>query len=81
MDDQMTELPALDKELRLVLDIFKDRRLQSGEGLAVSSLATARGGLKAADVLNGLKAGVERGLLKNGPNGFIMLTEAGFAEL
>lgn len=73
----MTELPTTDEELRMVLDIFKARKLQPGEGVLIKS----QQGLRTSDIAIGLKAGMERGLFKNGPNGFIMLTEAGSAEI
>ena len=77
----MADWPSFDEELKMVLGVFKDRGLRSGEGLSVSSLATSRGGIKASFVVNGLKAGIEQKFLKNGPNGFVILTEAGFVEL
>ncbi|HQT52546.1 MAG: hypothetical protein Q8N10_07665 [Phenylobacterium sp.] len=73
----MAELPTADEGLRMVLDIFKARKLQPGEGMLLNS----QQGLRTSGILIGLKAGMERGLFKNGPNGFVMLTEAGSAEL
>lgn len=73
----MVGLPTTEEELRMVLEIFKARKLQPGEGMLVNS----QQGPRAPDLLIGLRAGLERGLFKHGPNGFIMLTEAGAAEI
>ena len=75
----MTELRTVDDDLRLVLEIFKARRLQAGEGILVNSASQTVA--RPADVASGLRAGLERGLFKHGANGFTILTEIGFAEL
>lgn len=77
----MVDWPSFENELQMVLGVFKDRGLRPGEGLSVSSLATSQGGTKASFVVNGLRAGIDQKFLKNGPNGFVLLTEAGFVEL
>ena len=74
----MTDLRTADDDLRLVLEIFKTRNLQAGEGMLLRRSDTCQTGDRSSDVANGLRAGVERGLIKHGPNGFMMLTEAGF---
>lgn len=72
----MTDLNTTPEELRTVLGIFKARKLRPGEGILVGN----HQGLKPSDISIGVRTGIERGMFRHGPNGFIMLTEAGSAE-
>ena len=79
----MATLPTPEASARRVLNIYKHFGTRPGEGLLTQNfLAVAENqGLHNNDLLDGLRYGDEKGWFENGPNGSVLLTEAGFAEI
>ena len=79
----MATLPTPEENARRVLNIYKHFGTRPGEGLLTQNFLTvaANQGLSINDLLDGLRYGDEKGWVENGPNGFVLLTEAGFAEI
>jgi len=71
------------EKARLVLDIFRHFDTEPGEPLAAGNLLSiaAINGWLTSDVADGVKHGVALGWFEDGPNGVVMLTPVGFAEL
>jgi hypothetical protein len=79
----MATLPTPEESARRVLDIYKHFGTRPGEGLSTQNFLTvaANQGLCTDDLLDGMRYGDENDWFEDGPNGSVLLTEAGFAEI
>jgi len=71
------------EKARLVLDVFKHFDTEPGELLAAGNLLSiaAMNGWQTTDVAEGYAHGVSLGWFEDGPNGTVLLTPEGFAQL
>lgn len=71
------------EKARLVLDVFAHFDTEPGEPMAAGNLLSiaAMNGWKTTDIADGYKHGVSLGWFADGPNGTVMITPAGFAEI
>jgi hypothetical protein len=79
----MATLPTPDENGRMVLSIYKHFGTRPGEGLMTQNFLAfiTNNGLRNEDLLDGLRYGEEQGWFESGQNGFVLITEAGFAEI
>ena len=79
----MAALPTPEENARKVLNIYKHFGTRPGEGLLTQNFLSGAEtqGLRNNDLLDGLRYGEENGWFEDGPNNFVLLTEAGFAEI
>ena len=79
----MATLPTPEENARKVLNIYKHFGSRPGGGLLTQNFLAAAvdQGLRTEDLLDGLRYGDDKGWFENDPNGFVLLTEAGFAEI
>ena len=71
------------EKTRLVLDVFAHFGTDVGEPLAFGNLLSiaAMNAWETTDIADGYKHGVSLGWFRNGPNGTVMITEEGFAQI
>lgn len=79
----MATLPTPEENARKVLQIFKDFRTRPGETLGRNSIyaIAAEKNWPIADMEEGIKYGQDNDWFEDGPNGGILLTESGYAEI
>lgn len=79
----MAALPTPEESARRVLDIYKHFGTRPGEGLSTQNFlaVAANRGLRTNDLVDGIRYGGENGWFEDGPNGSVLLTEAGFEEI
>jgi hypothetical protein len=78
----MTSSRTPEENARHILGIFADSGRRPGEGFLPQAFKThLHNDFSAADLESGLQSGGEQGWFEKGSNGFILLTEAGFAEI
>ncbi len=79
----MAELPTPEESARMVLNIYRGFGTRPGEGLMTQHFldGALKQGLNTQELLDGLVYGEGQGWFENGPNGLILLTEAGFKEI
>jgi hypothetical protein len=79
----MATLPTPAENARKILDIFGKFEVRPNEGLLLNVLlANAhKFDLKNDDLAKGLEYGIDQGWFGEGQNNFVILTDAGFAEV
>jgi hypothetical protein len=79
----MAVLATPEECARKVLRIYEHFGTRPGEGLSTQNFLAiaAVQGLRNDELIEGLRYGDEKGWFEDGPNGFVLLTKPGFAEI
>ena len=80
----MATLPTPEENARKVLQIFKYFQTRPGGALGGNSIYTTAANWDCfhdGDLRDGLKYGQDNDWFEDGPNGGILLTESGYAEI
>ena len=81
----MATLPLPEQCARNILSVFEYFNCRPGEGLQLGNLTirlfSDPYNMRSSDIEKGLTYGGDRDWFENGPNGFILITEIGFAEI
>ena len=77
----MATLLTTDEKVRIILDTYKRMGRKAGDTLSAGNFISAaiNNRISNQDIVDGLRAGYDRGLFEDGPRGSVLLTEAGYA--